>query len=224
MTTGTSPTMSTPTTSSRRRVDRTWTRATAVGGLVFFLLVIGWFGSLTSGSPAATDSRLEVWNYVVDHHDRLQLAAALYSLAMAAALLWLSGLYGVLRSAEDGRPRLATAALAGGVLAAAGTLTGALVLGVTATRFADLGPAGVRVFWTMFLLSIGGTLAGQAVVLGSTAAVSLRTRLFSAWFRVATVVLALVSVAGVFAMATPPRASRSSPASRCCSTAPGSCW
>src|SRR6478672_710741 len=148
MTTRPSPTRSAPTTTRAAPPPDTVTaRTTAVAGLVFLLLVVS-FGSLTSSSPAATDSRLEVWDYVAAHHERLQLAAALYGLAMAAALLWLAGLYAVLRSAEDGRPWLATAALAGGVLSAAGTLTGALALGVTATRYADLGPAGARVFWT----------------------------------------------------------------------------
>lgn len=181
------------------RTDRRWVRTAAVGGLVFFGLLMG-FGSATSGSPAATDSRREVFDYVVRHHDRLQLAAALYALAMAAALVFASGLYAVLRDAWGGRSGPAVAALSGGVLAAAATLTGALVLGTTATRYADLGPAGTRVAWTSFLLSIGGTLVGQLVLLAATAVVSLRTGLFARWFAVASVLLALASVAGAFAV------------------------
>jgi hypothetical protein len=165
--------------------------------LVFFGLFIA-FGSLTSNSPAATDTRQEIFTYLAQHHDRLQLAAGLYGLAMPAALLFLAGLYAALTSAEGGRPRVAVAALAGGVLAAAATVTGALVLGTTATRFLDLGPAGTRVFWTMFLLSIGATLAGEALMIGSTAAVGLRSATFARWFLIASAVLALASVVGVF--------------------------
>lgn len=180
-----------------QRAEPGWPRAAAVGGLVFFALLMA-FASLTSNAPAATDARQEVVSYLAQHHDRLQLAAALYGLAMPAALLFLSGLFAALRTAEGGRPRLAVAALSGGVLASAATVTGALVLGTTATRYVDLGPAGARVFWTMFLLSTGATLLGQALMIGATAVVSLRTRLFSRRFSVATAVLALASVVGAF--------------------------
>ena len=166
-------------------------RVTAVGGLVFFGLFVA-FCVLTSNTPAATDTRQEVFSYLAKHHDRLQLAAALYGLAMLAALLFLSGLFATLRKAE-GRPRLAVAALAGGIVAAAATITGALVLGTTAARFLDLGPTGARVFWTMFLLSIGATLIGEVLMIGSTAVISLRTGLFSRWFSVASLVLAFAS-------------------------------
>ena len=171
-------------------------RVTAVGGLVFFGLIVA-FIVLTSNTPAATDTRQEVFSYLAKHHDRLQLAAALYGLAMLAALLFLSGLFATLRKAE-GRPRLAVAALAGGIVAAAATITGALVLGTTAARFLDLGPTGARVFWTMFLLSIGATLIGEVLMIGSTAVISLRTGLFSRWFSVASLVLAFASVVGAF--------------------------
>jgi hypothetical protein len=176
-----------------------WVRVTALGGLVFFGLVMA-FAALTSNSPAAADTRPEFFNYVAQHHDRLQWAAVLYGLAMPAALLFSSGLFAALRKAEGGRARLAVAALGGGVLAAAATVTGALVLGTTATRFLDLGPDGTRVFWTMWQLSFGAILTGQLLMIGSTAVVGWRSRLFSRWFMVASVVLTLLSVVGVFAL------------------------
>lgn len=176
-----------------------WVRVTAFGGLVFFGLVMV-FAALISNSPAATDTRQEFFQYVVLHHDRLQWAAALYGLAMPAALLFLSGLVAALRKAEGGRARLAIAALAGGVLAAAATLTGALVLGTIATRFLDLGPDGTRVLWTMWQLSFGAILAGQLLMIGSTAAIGWRSQLFSRWFMIASVVLTLLSGVGVFTL------------------------
>jgi MFS family permease len=176
-----------------------WVRAAALGGLVFFVLLMA-FATLTSNSPAASDSRQEVFDYLTQHHGRLQLAAALYGLAMPAALLFLSGLFAALRKAEGGRSRLAVAALAGGGLAAAATVTGALVLGTTANRFPDLGPDGTRVFWTMFLLSIGATLTGEVLAIGATAAIGLRSGLFSRWFMVASVILAVMSGVGVFTL------------------------
>jgi hypothetical protein len=172
-------------------------RLAALGGAVFFALFLA-FASLTSGTPSATDSAQETFNYLSAHDGRLQLAAVLYGLAMPAALLFLSGLFRALREAEGGKAALAVAALGGGVLAAASTVTGALIMGATATRIADIGPASARLWWTMFLTSYGATLLGLLLLIGTTAIVSLESELFARWFAVASVVLALLSIVGAF--------------------------
>ena len=174
-------------------------RLTAVGGAVFFALFLA-FASLTSGTPSATDSGQEIFNYLSAHDSRLQLAAVLLGLAMPAALLFLSGLFRALREAEGGKAGLAIAALGGGVLAAASTVTGALILGTSATRIADIGPASARLWWTMYLMSIGATLLGLLLLIGATAIVSLESQLFPRWFAVASALLALVSIVGAFAI------------------------
>ena len=172
-------------------------RVAALGGAVFFALFLA-FASLTSGTPSTTDSAQETFTYLSAHDGRLQLAAVLLGLAMPAALLFLSGLFRALREAEGGRAGLAIAALGGGVLAAAGTVTAALILGTTATRIAVIGLADARLWWTMFLMSFGGTLLGLLLMIGATAIVSLETHLFARWFEVASLVLALVSIVGAF--------------------------
>lgn len=172
-------------------------RLTALGGAVFFAL-FAIFAMLTNGSPSSSDSAQELFTYISAHGGRLQLAAVLYGLAIPAALVFLSGLYRALRHAEGGKDGLAVAALGGGVLAAASTVMGALILGVTATRIADIGPAGARLWWTMFLMSIGATLLGLLLLIGATAVVSLQSRLFARWFAMASVVLTVVSIVGAF--------------------------
>jgi hypothetical protein len=172
-------------------------RLSALGGAVFFALFVA-FAGLTSGTPSATDSAQETFNYISGHNGRLQLAAALIGLAMPAALLFVSVLVRALREAEGGKPGLAVAALGGGVLAAAGTVTGALIMGTTASRITDIGPAGARLWWTMYLMSIGATLLGLLLLIGSTAIVSLESQLFARWFGMASVVLVLVSIVGAF--------------------------
>ncbi len=174
-------------------------RLAALGGMVFFALVVT-FGILMSNFPAATDSRQAFFGYLADNQGRLRIAAVLYALAMPLALLFLSGLFRALRKAESGTSGLAVAALGGGILAATSTVTGALVLGTTATRYLDLGPGGARVFSTMFLLSIGATLTGEILMIGATAAVCLQTHLFPRWFAVTSVELALASVVGACAI------------------------
>ena len=177
-------------------------RLPALAGAVFFALIIV-YAELRSPAPAATDSGREVASYFARHHDRLQLGAVLFlpaalGFAMPAALIWLTGLIHTLRQVE-GPSRIASlTALGGGILAAASTVTGALVQGTTAIRFVDLGAGGTRTGWTMVLLSLGGTLLGLMLVIGATAAVSLRTQLFARWFTVASCVLVLLSLIGAF--------------------------
>ena len=169
----------------------------ALAGAVFFALIIA-YAELRTPAPTATDPAREVASYFARHHGQLQLGAVALGFAMPAVLIWGAGLVHVLRSVE-GRSRIASlTAFGGGILAAASTVTGALVQGTTAIRFVDLGAGGTRTGWTMVLLSLGGTLLGLMLVIGATAAVSLRTRLLSRWFTVASCVLVLLSLIGAF--------------------------
>ena len=172
-------------------------RFAAVAGAVFFALFII-FCVLTNGTPSITASGQDTFNYISAHHGRLQLAAVVMGLAMPAALLFVSGLFPALRQAEGGIAGVAVAALGGGVLAAATTVTGALIVGVTASRITEIGPAGSRVWWTMYLMSLGATLLGLLLLIGATAVICLRAQLFARWFAIASAALALVSIAGAF--------------------------
>ncbi len=153
-------------------------RLAALGGVLFFVLVVINSNQL-SGAPSASDSGQETFDYLARHHGRFQIGAVLWGFAMAGALLWLSGLFRALRRAEGGTPGLALVALGGGVLAAATTLTGALIEGTMAARVSDLGPSVVTSFWTLYLLSFGATLFGLLVLIGTTAVISLQARLFA---------------------------------------------
>jgi hypothetical protein len=170
-------------------------RLAALGGVLFFVLIVIQ-ANLRTGSPSATDSGQEILDYLASHRRRLQIGAVLLGFAMPAVLLWLSGLFRALRTVEGGNPRLAVAAFAGGVLAAASTVVGALIEGTMAARIHDLGAADAAVWWTMFLLSTGATLLGLLLLIGATAIVCLRRNLFGRRFAVATVVLALATAVG----------------------------
>ena len=140
-------------------------RLAALGGAVYFGLILA-FLSQFEGTPKATDSRQQVFNYLSAHHNSLQAAAVLMGFAMPAALVFLSGLFRALRQAEGGTARFALGALGGGILAAAAGATGALILGTTAARITDLGPASAHVWWTMYLMSIGAILLGLLLKIG----------------------------------------------------------
>ncbi len=171
-------------------------RVAALAGAVFFVLLAISAGVLTNVPNPFSDSGREILSYVALHQGQLQLSAALMALAMSAVLVWAAGLYRALRKAEGGSPGLAMAAFGGAVLTAASTVTYALIEGITAARFSDLGAAGVLVLWTMLRLNLGAILVGLLVVTGATAVVCLRARLFPRWFAVASIVLAFASAVG----------------------------
>jgi hypothetical protein len=170
-------------------------RVAALGGAVYFGLILA-FLSQFQGTPKATDSPQQVFDYLSAHHGSLQAAAVLMGFAMPAGLLFLSGLFRALRQAEGGTAQFSPAALGGGILAAAGGAIGTLVLGTTAARIADLGPASAHVWWTMYLMSIGATLLGLLLAIGITAIISLRRQLFARWLALVSVALTLLSIAG----------------------------
>jgi hypothetical protein len=62
-------------------------RFAALGGVVYFGLIVA-FLSQFSGTPKATDSRQQVFNYLSAHHGGLQAAAVLMGFAMPAGLLF----------------------------------------------------------------------------------------------------------------------------------------
>jgi hypothetical protein len=173
-------------------------RVAALAGAVYFALIIG-FSQLTSGSPSATDAGTEILDWLQRNQGRMQLAAVLLGFAMPAALMALSGLFRALSNAER-TPGFAYAALGGGVLAAATTVIGALVVGTTAARIDDLDAAQARVWWTMFFLSLGATLLGLFLLIAATAVVCLARNLFPRWFGLASIVLALLSAVGAWAI------------------------
>jgi hypothetical protein len=182
-----------------RRPEAASVRASALAGALFFTLVVV-NSNLQTGTPSISDSRQETFAFLAAHQDRLQLSAVLWGFAMCAALWWVAGLARALRNAGERNESLAVTATAGGVLAAASILTAALIEGTIATRLADLGAAGARVFWALYLLSLCATLFGLVVLIAATAVACIRTDVFARWFAIASLILVLVSIAGAFAI------------------------
>jgi hypothetical protein len=175
------------------------TRVSALAGLVFFALMMVHAG-LRSGAPGSEDSGQRIYDHLVEHAGRYQLGAVALGLAMVAVLVSLPALFGTLRSAEGGSYASGLVAVAGGVLAAASAVLMALIEGTLATRIEDIGPAGARTWWTMFLMGVGPVLIGLLVVIGATAAVSARRRTFGRWFTMVSFVLVAASLVGAFAI------------------------
>jgi hypothetical protein len=180
--------------------DTVWIRLTALSGLVFGGLIIA-ASSVQGSAPGLDDPSRQVFTYIRDHRSDLKLSAVLFGVAMSAVLFWAWGLYGALRNAEHGNSSLAVVAVAGGVLAAAMTVVASTVIATTALRINTLSPAGALFYFTLYRFTQAGTNFGLAVLIGAAAIASLRGRLFSRWFTIVSVLLAMLTLVGGLAVA-----------------------
>lgn len=178
-----------------------WVRLTALAGLAFVILIIVQGPVLNNSSPTLTDSSQTIYNYFKNHQGSIKASAFFYGLAMSAVLIWISVLFRALRRAEGGNSGLALTALAGIGLAAAMSVTAAVIEATTALRIMDLNPRSARYFFTLFQFAQGGILFGLAVLVAATAVVSLRTGLFRRWFGMVSGFLAVASIVGATGVA-----------------------
>ena len=77
--------------------DTKWVRWAAVAGVVFFVLILVSGPVLLGSGPTLTDSASKVFSYFVNHQSSLKASAALWGLAMSAALVWAAALFSALR-------------------------------------------------------------------------------------------------------------------------------
>jgi hypothetical protein len=112
----------------------------------------------------------------------------------AFTLLWFAGsVRSVLAEREGGNGHLSTIAFGGGV--AASVVLGISFVGILTTGLRAGAPGGITPIGAVSLYDFYGQLTGQlfptfmAVFIGATAAVSLRTRLFPAWFDGASLIV-----------------------------------
>jgi hypothetical protein len=112
----------------------------------------------------------------------------------AFTLLWFAGsVRSVLADREGGSGHLSTIAFGGGVAAA--VVLGVSFVGILTTGLRAGAPGGLTPIGAVTLYDFYGQLTGQlfpifmAVFIGATAAVSLQTRLFPAWFDWASLII-----------------------------------
>jgi hypothetical protein len=126
----------------------------------------------------------------------------------AALIIWFAGsVYATLKEREGGTGRISMIAFAGCV--ASGITLGTGFSAVLTIGARAGGVDGISAAEAVTLYDLYGTLLGQmaaftfAVLIGATAAVSLRTAMFPSWFGWASVIIALglVSPIGYFALA-----------------------
>jgi hypothetical protein len=182
-------------TGAENRGETLRLRVPAVAGAVCFALIVV-HAQLRSGAPSATQPAQDVVAFISRHQERLQLSAVALAVAMPVAIVWISAVLDALRRIVGRTCVGQRTAYAGGIVAASAGISTALVEGLLALRSSDLGAGATRALWTLFLTSTGAIALGLALLIAGTVAAARRTRLFSRWFTIASVGLAVLSLAG----------------------------
>src|SRR3954468_23654582 len=172
------------------RFDKFLAIAGILAGIVF---VIAGFHNDPPGVSAGADARVQWWN---DHDTTMAIAG--FGSAYFAVLMtfFATGVRRVLRSGEPGESTYSSAALAGGVLVAAGAILDSL-LTLGTLEAADKGQA-ASVTTLSFLADFGWLplIAGLAVFYLATGLGGLRTATLPKWLAVVTIVIGAACVLG----------------------------
>ena len=183
-----------------------WERLALGGGLVYAALQIGSLAYAMGvvvpthapiGAPAA-----EVAAALAGHADLIHTGTYLVTLPLPFFLLFLGGLFAVLRRAEGGSGALAASVLASGVTIAAIVPLGAVLSGLGGAVAAGGGdPVMAKELDSITPLAMA--LAGypQAVLAGATALIALRGRLTPRWVALAGFAVAAVGLASTGTLA-----------------------
>jgi len=171
------------------------------GGCFFAALIIVAGPVLSGSSPTLSASGQTIFDFVSAHRSHLKISAALAALAMTFFLLWLSGLFGLLRQATGGYPTPAVAAVAGGVLAASTGLGSAAVKAALACQIGEIGPGSARSVYTLVRFTNGGVLFGLMLVIGVTAVATYASPLVGRWFSLLSAALVVGSLVGAASIA-----------------------
>ena len=156
----------------------------AWAGIAFVVLILV-TAFLPGSPPKLSDSSAKITKFFVDKADEMRIVTYVGGLATVAVLLWLGALYRVLRRAE-GAAQLSVSALAGGIIAAALTTTGGVVLGAVAILKLQNGiePAGVRFFYVLGNMLVIAAGFGVIVLIGATSLIVARTGIMPKWIAV----------------------------------------
>ena len=134
----------------------------------------------------------------------VEVGTYLYVLQVPFLLLFLGGLFGVLRRAEGGSGTLAISALGAGIAMVVIASMGALISSVTPT-IGQLGGDGatVKAIDAMTPLALALSAFPRAVLLGATSVVILESRIAPRWIGWAGLVLGLISLVSTGTLIAP---------------------
>jgi hypothetical protein len=182
-----------------RQIEATWNRPTLIGGVLFALTQLAALGlflaTLAPKMPASDAPAAEYAAHFIEHGTRITLINYLLTLPIPFLLIFLGGLFGVLRRAEGDDGVLAVTAVGAGIAMAMIWPLGILVSGL-GTGIAQEGgdAATIKALDGMAPLSLALSALPRTVLLGATSVVLLRRHLAPRWIGWLGLALAPVSI------------------------------
>jgi hypothetical protein len=178
-----------------------WERYGALGGILFVVLLIASI-AVSGSNPKSSDSAAKILKSFQDNKDGIKVSAFLGALAALPILWWAGSLYGRMRRAEGGQPRLALIAVLGLVFAGAAQAGSGVIGATVALTLKTVGATEAKFF---FVLSQGLSAAssvGLATLVLAVSVLTLRTRVFPIWLGWVGVLDAIAFLVASYSVAT----------------------
>jgi hypothetical protein len=176
-----------------------YARYGAATGIIGVLLIFVGFAIYGTDVPDASASAQEWGSFFRDHQDRIQTSMVLLSLGTFFFLWFLGSVRSAIAAVEPAGGRLATIAVAGGVIAAVFFIIAISASATAAFRPDEVDPQLTRALNDFGVLAAGPTAAGVAALFGAMAIAGYRLGAFPA---PVAGLAALAAIVQVFAMLT----------------------
>jgi hypothetical protein len=177
---------------------RTWEDMGAASGLLatllFVVALIVFLGTSPGGDPSLPNIKHAELApaFLAAHLSEIRVVVLLSVLGMALFLWFLASLWTILRDAEDGASRGATAALAGGVASSGLVMVGLALLATADLSTSDLQANTVPALYTASSLLIAFGIGVSSIFFFAAAKVILQTGALGRWLGVLAFIAALL--------------------------------
>lgn len=180
----------------------TWTRYAGGAGILFVIMIVG--ASIAGPYLPGDQAAAALTGSVQARQAGYLVGVDLQFLAAIPFVLFLCGLYALLRTAPGDWGWLAPGALVSGVVAVASVLVAQSVLGTLTAYVAASTPAAVvRATYSVFAGIYQASDILLAIFLLIAAAGAVLARVYASWFGAVAVASAVLLVVGTFAYAQP---------------------
>jgi hypothetical protein len=183
--------------------DEKWERVSAWGGVaaVICFVVSTAISGKTNPGKVAQFNPAEVARAYTKSHNGIRAGAFIFGLGVIFLLWWFATLWGMMRRAEGGAPRLTVMAGLGLIMAGTLQLLHLTLDSAIAWRTQDLGSSIVTVAAMSTAVS-GASTFGLVALLGAVSAVAIRTKFLPAWLAWGGVVIGLVWLVSALSVST----------------------
>jgi hypothetical protein len=183
--------------------DGKWERRSAwggVGAVICFVASSVLSGNTNPGANAQFNAA-KVSKAFTDSHNGIRAAAFVFGLGIILLLWWFATLWGMMRRAEGGAPRLAVMAGLGLIMAGTLQLLHLTMASAIAWRPQDLGSSIVTLAAMSTAVS-GASTFGLVALLGAVSALAIRTKFLPAWLAWGGVVIGVVWLISALSVST----------------------